>query len=81
MLTRFNRQVRRSSFVKTQSIPRENGDYSVIMSLDDEKGNLMTLELLAPDSRQAVRLERLFGKKAEAVYSLVMTELLDDEEE
>ncbi len=80
-VARFNRQVRRSSFVKTQSIPRENGDYSVIMSLDDEKGNLMTLELLAPDSRQAVRLERLFGKKAEAVYSLVMTELLDDQEE
>ena len=80
-VSRFNRQIRRSSFVKTQIIPRENGDYSVLMSLDDEMGNLMTLELMAPNQRQAVRLCRLFEKKAEAVYNLTMTELLDDEEE
>ena len=80
-VARFNRQIRRSSFVKTQIIPRENGDCSVIMSLDDEVGNLMTLELMAPNQRQAVRLCRLFEKKAESVYNLTMTELLDDEEE
>lgn len=80
-VNKFNRQIRRSSFVKTQIIPREGGDYSVIMSLDDEYSNLMTLELVAPDSRQAVRLSKLFEKKAEAVYNLTMTELLDDEEE
>ena len=80
-VARFNRQLRRSSFVKTQVIPRDTGDFSVIMSLDDEVGNLMTLELVAPDQRQAVRLSRLFEKKAEAVYSLTMAELLDDEDE
>ena len=79
-VARFNRQMRRSSFVKTQVIPREAGDYSVIMALDDEMGNLMTLELVAPDQRQAVRLSRLFEKKAEAVYSLTMAELLDEED-
>jgi len=80
-VARFNRQIRRSSFVKTQVIPRENGDYSVIMSLDDEMGNLMTLELMAPDQRQAIRLGKLFEKKAETVYNLTMAELLDDEDE
>ena len=80
-VARFNRQLRRSSYVKTQTIPREGGDVSVIMSLDDETGNLMTLELMAPDQRQAVRLAKLFEKKAETVYDLVMTELLDEEEE
>ena len=80
-VARFNRQIRRSSFVKTQFIPRENGDFSVIMALDDEMGNLMTLELLAPNQRQAVRLGKLFEKKAEAVYNLTMAELLDDEDE
>ena len=79
-VAKFNRQMRRSSFVKTQVIPRTGGDYSVILSLDDEAGNLMTLELVAPDQRQAVRLSRLFEKKAEAVYSLTMAELLDDED-
>ena len=80
-VARFNRQIRRSSFVKTQIIPRESGDFSVVMALDDEMGNLMTLELLAPDQRQAVRLSKLFEKKAEAVYNLTMAELLDDEDE
>ena len=79
-VAKFNRQLRRSSFVKTQVIPRETGDYSVIMALDDEMGNLMTLELLAPDQRQAVRLGRLFEKKAEDIYNLTMTELLDEED-
>ncbi len=79
-VARFNRQIRRQSFVKTQVIPRETGDFSVVMSLDDEMGNLMTLELVAPDQRQAVRLSRLFEKKAEDVYNLTMTELLDDED-
>ena len=79
-VARFNRQLRRSSFVKTQITPRDNGDFSVVMSLDDETGNLMTLELMAPDQRQAVRLSKLFEKKAEEVYNLTMTALLDDED-
>ena len=80
-VAKYNRQIRRSSFVKTQVIPRDSGDFSVIMALDDEVGNLMTLELVAPDQRQAVRLGKLFEKKAEMVYKLTMAELLDDEDE
>ena len=80
-VSRFNRQIRRSSFVKTQILPRECGDYSVVMALDDEAGNLMTLELMAPNQRQAVRLGRLFERKAEAIYNLTMAELLDEEDE
>ena len=80
-VNRFNRQIRRSSMVKTQVVQRDGGDYSVIMSLDDETGTLMTLELIAPNQRQAVRLSRLFEKKAEEIYNLTMTELLDDEDE
>lgn len=80
-VARFNRQIRRSSFVKTQVIGREGGDFSVILSLDDETSNLMTLELMAPDQRQAVRLSRLFEKKAEDVYNLTMTTLLDGEDD
>ena len=78
---KYNRKLRRCSYVKTQVVPRENGEYSVIMSLDDETGNLMTLELIAPESRQAVKLSRLFEQKAEDVYKMTMTVLLDDEDE
>ena len=76
---RYNRQIRRSSYVKTQVVTKKDGGSSVIMALDDDLGNLMTLELIAPDQRQAVRLSRLFEKKAEMVYNMVMTVLLDDE--
>jgi len=77
---RFNRQLRRRSFVKTKVVPRENGEYSVVMVLDDEVSNLMTMELLAPDQRQALRLSRLFEKKAETIYNLTMSELLDEDD-
>ena len=77
---RFNRQLRRSSFVKTQVIPRESGECSVVMALDDEMGNLMTLELVAPNQRQAVHLSKRFEEKAEILYNLTMTELLAEEE-
>ena len=80
-IARFNRQVRRSSFVRTQVVQREGGEYSVIMGLDDEAGTLMTLELFAPDQRQAVRLGKLFEKKAEEIYNLTMSSLLDAEDE
>ena len=76
----FNRKMRRSSHVKTRIAPRESGDYGVFLTLNDEQGSLMTLELTAPDQRQAIRLAKLFEKKAEDVYGLVMTELLDEEE-
>ena len=80
-VARFNRQLRRSSYVKSRVVPRKDGTHSVILSLDDETGGLMTLELAAPDQRQAVRLGKLFENKAEEVYSVVMMTLLDDEEE
>lgn len=79
-VNRFNRQLRRSSFVNTRVIPRESGECSMIMGLDDENGNLMTLELAAPNQRQAVRLSKLFEKKAELIYNMIMAELLDDED-
>ena len=79
-VARFNRQLRRSSFIKTQIIPREGGEYSVLMALDDEVSNLMTLELAAPNMRQAVRLGKLFEKKAEQIYNLTMAELLEGED-
>lgn len=80
-VARFNRQLRRSSFIKTRIIPREDGECSVVMTLDDDKSNLMTIELLAPNQRQAVLLSRRFEAKAEIIYNLTMTELLDEDED
>ena len=80
-VSRFNRQVRRSSMVKTKVTPKDSGEYSVIMTLRDGISELMTLELAAPNQKQAIHLSRQMEQKAETVYSLVMMELLDDMEE
>ena len=80
-VARFNRQLRRNSFIKTHILPRESGECSVVLSLDDEQSNLMTLELVAPNQRQAVRLSKSFEKKAEIIYNLTMMELLDEDED
>ena len=80
-VARFNRQLRRSSFIRTQLLPRDGGEESVVLSLDDERGNLRTLELVAPDERQGVRLTKMFEKRAEALYNLTMNQLLEAEDE
>ncbi len=79
-VAQFNRKMRRSSFIKTKISQRDNGDFAVMLSLDDEKGNIMTLELMVPDQRQAIRFSRLYEQKAEELYSLMMMALLDDED-
>ena len=79
-VARYNRQIRRSSFIRTQSISRENGEHCAVLTFSDDAGHLMTLELTAPDQHQAVRLAKLFQQKAESVYNLIMMEMLDGEE-
>lgn len=78
-VSRYNRKLNRSNFIKTQIVPRENEEYSVIMSLNDEVSTLMTLELAAPSRKQAINLSRLFEEKAESIYKLVMQGLLDED--
>ena len=75
----FNRQLRRKSYVKTQQIAKENGEYAVEMTLDDDMGTLMKLELSAPNQRQALRLSKMLETKAEKIYNLTMEELLSEE--
>ena len=43
---RFNREIRRDSLIRTEILPREGGDYSVILGLDDEVGSLMKYRCL-----------------------------------
>ena len=78
---KFNRELRRDSLIHTEIVPRPAGDVSVIMGMDDETGNLLTLELMAPTMRQARKLEKAFRGNAERIYHTVMTELLAGEDD
>ena len=55
-------------------------DFSGVLGLDDEKSNLMTLELMAPTQTQGRALARAFSRRAEKIFQLVMTELLEEAE-
>ena len=77
---RFNRECRRENYVHIQTMEKSDGDYTVVMGLDDEVGNLMTLEMSAPSRRQAVVLSKAFRDKAETIYQMIVTELLDTKE-
>lgn len=72
---RFNRETRRSEFVRATVEP-ENGSYRVDLRLNDEVGELLHIELMAPTQKQGVRLARAFRIKAETIYHAVMDELL-----
>lgn len=74
----FNRQTRRSKLVKAH-VAQTEGGYLVEMSLDDELGFLMRMELQAPSERQAQRLAQAFEKNAEQLYNLNMKALLEEE--
>lgn len=76
---RFNRQLRRRSFVEVKVRAGEGTEQRVSVVLRDELGCLMRLELTAPNQRQAQRLGKLLEEKAEAIYNLTMEELLLDE--
>lgn len=74
---RFNREIRRDSFIHAEVLPRQNGDFSVVMSLDDEQGNLMTLEVMAPTQRQARQFVKAFHGSADVMFRRVMQLLTD----
>ena len=78
---RYNRAVRRSSFVKTSVRQCEGGDYSVSLSLNDEVSDLLKMELMAPTQKHAYRLAAAFSENAETIYRLIMDQLLSQPKE
>ena len=77
---RFNRQIRRQSFVRTEVLEQPNGEALAVMHLDDELGSLITIEYTCPSSRQAAFLTKSFPARADKLYQLI-TETLTAREE
>ena len=72
---RFNREVRRDSFVRTEVLDRPNGEALAVMHLDDKMGPLLTIEYTCPSSRQAAFLTKSFPAKADKLYQLITDQL------
>ena len=74
----LNAQLRRDAQIKGEAIAREDGTFTVSLSLDDDAGSLLKLELLTPSQTQAEHLVTQFRKHPEQVYNGIVNALLAD---
>lgn len=78
----MNRVLQRRNQVRTAILPRRDGNgVTVRMVLDDDTGNLMTLDMLAPDAHLGMRLAEAFQNKADSLYNLLLDHLLQEKAE
>lgn len=73
-----NRKLRRKSQVRAEVEKRSNGTYTVKMSLDDDTGNIMSLQLMAVREDMAKLLKNRFLAAPEQTYHAVMQALMKD---
>ncbi|MBR0281007.1 MAG: DUF4364 family protein, partial [Oscillibacter sp.] len=76
-----NRVLRRQEQVRTSAEARLNGTFTARMILDDDIGNLMDLQVMAPDKAFADKLIRHFQGNPERLYHRLMNLLLAEEPE
>lgn len=55
-LAKVNGVLRRDAQVRAEILPRDDGAHTLRLILDDDKGNIMTLDLLTVSEEQAGRL-------------------------
>ena len=76
-----NRKLRRKSQVKADVSRRVNGTYTVTLSLSDDMGSVMDLQLAIPREDMASMLAKRFQKSPEKLYSEIMKVLMADDAE
>ena len=73
---RFNKEEKIDQFINTEIVPKDGGDYSVVLELNDETGAIMRLELMAPTQQQARALAKAFRTRADQIYQGILSGLL-----
>lgn len=80
-LVALNAVLRRNAQIRGEKRSNPDGSVTAHMALDDDGGNLLTIELLCPSEEQADRLISSFREKPERVYHDVLEALAADREE
>nr|WP_241426833.1 DUF4364 family protein [Dysosmobacter acutus] len=73
-----NQKLRRKSQVKASTTRRPNGTYTVTLSLSDDVGSVMELDLMVPKEEMAQEVENRFRTNPEGLYSALLGTLLGD---
>lgn len=80
-VAKLNGRLRRDAQVRSERIPRDDGTYTLLLALDDEHGNLLTIEMLCATEQQCDRLSEQFKAHPEQIYNGVLDVLLTDFDE
>lgn len=79
-LAPVNAALRRNAQIRGEMRANDDGSAVARMTLDDDGGNLLTIELLCPSQEQAGRLIAVFKAKPERVYNEVLEALSADQD-
>lgn len=78
-LAQVNGVLRRDAQVRSELLPREDGGVTLRLILDDDKGNIMTLDMLTVSTDQAGHLAEKFRAEPEKLYHGILQVLLEEE--
>lgn len=76
----YNQMLLRRSQVRSRIEPRENGTYTVELSLSDDMASVMRLQLMVASEEMAQDLAGRFQKSPEEIYSRLLTALYHTDE-
>ena len=77
-LADFNRNLLRRNQVQSSVTPRNNGTFTVQLSLHDDVDSVMELELMVATEEMARDLAERFKKNPEKLYSGILSALFDE---
>ncbi len=77
----WNRKLRRKNQVRATTEKRDNGTYTVRLSLDDDMGSMMDLKLMVVREDMAKVLSDRFKNAPEKLYGDIMKLLLEEPKE
>lgn len=80
-LAPINAVLRRNALVRGEKRTNSDGSVTARMILDDDNGNLLSIELLCPSGEQADRLIAGFRSRPEQVYHDVLESLCSGQNE
>jgi len=80
-LAKLNAKLRLEAQIRAEILPRETTGFTVRMFLDDNQGNLMTLELYSPTQELAERLAASFRAHPDQIYRTILTSFPESQTE
>lgn len=77
-VAKLNGRLRRDAQIRSSKASREDGTFTLSLYLDDEHGNLLTIQLLTASEQQCDHLSEQFKAHPEQIYNGVLNVLLTD---